>query len=471
MDALLWQPNFYAIALIVAGMLSVSGAAVASQRRGNPGAIWLTLLMLSIAVWSFGYALELAIGDLRVQILMAKIEYLGITTSPVLWFFFALGYCGYTDMLRKGRLHWLWLGSLSFLLLAWTNEMHGLIWTGFYQVHHNALKILVVTHGLAFWGLVAFSYILLLAGSILFVRQAIRTRSPHRAQSFTILLAVAVIWIGNILYNTGLNPFPYLDLTSFAMTAAGLIAIFSLLRVGPLDLFPVVSETVLDSMNEGILVLDEKDELVYANRAFRQYAGIPATLEAGASFESIFKHWPGFFEAFQKAASANTEFMIAPNPAQVFYFALRIAPLPRRRNAAGGRIFIFEDISESKQAEIQQAARQLSHLNVPSQETPAPLTFTFRAKDGKIIEVNRTFILKLGYPREDIVGRTLLEAGIWSAEQRADFLRQMHRTGEVKDFPLRLTRSNGDSLEVRLTACRMQAGEETFVFCLAAVPS
>ncbi|MEZ0396087.1 MAG: histidine kinase N-terminal 7TM domain-containing protein [Anaerolineales bacterium] len=470
MDTILWQPNFYALALMAAGILSVSGTAIASQRRGNPGAVWLAWLMAAITVWSFGYALELAIGDLRIQILMAKIEYFGITTTPVLWFFFALSYCGYNDILRRGRLHWLWLGSLSFLLLAWTNEMHGLIWTGFHQVHLNALKILVVTHGLAFWGLVAFSYILLLGGSVLFIRQAAKTRSPHRAQSLLILLAVALIWAGNVLYNSGLNPFPYLDLTSFAMTAAGLIAVFSLLRIGPLDLFPVVSEAVLDSMNDGILVLDEKDELLYANRTFRQYAGIPASLEDGMSFEKIFAHWPGFFETFHKAASANTEFMVAPEPTQVSYFALRIAPLPRRKNAAGGRVLIFEDISEHKQAEIQLAVQQLSRSAAHPPENLPPLAFTFRAKDGKIIEVNRTFILRLGYPREDIVGRTLLEAGVWNAEQRADFLRQVHQTGEVKGYSVRFARRDGEFLEVKLSAARLQVGEEAFIFCLASVP-
>lgn len=467
METIVWQPNFYSLALIAASILAISGAAVASQRRGNPGAIWLALLMGAIAIWSVGYALELAIANLYIQILMAKIEYIGITTASLLWFFFALSYAGYADLLKHNRIHLLWLLSFSFLLLAWTNELHGLIWTGFYQANHDGLQILVVTHGLAFWGLVAFSYLALLAGSILFLRQAVRARPAHRAQSLAILIAVILIWAGNVMYNTGLNPFPYLDLTSFAMTAAGLIAIFSLLRVGPLDLFPVVSKTVLESMNDGILVLNEQDRLLYANRVFRQYAGIPAKAEMGDSFKEIFEKWPGFYETFHDAVGASTEFMIAPDPAHVMYFDLRIVPLPGRKTAPLGRIFVFSDISESKQAEIQRAAQELSQPRSPTPEIPVPLAFTFRARDGKVVEVNRAFILKLGYARESVLGRTLLEAGLWNADQRADFLRQMRLSGKLQDYPLRLTHSDGRLVEVEVTASRIEVGGEPFIFCLA----
>jgi PAS domain S-box-containing protein len=467
MDTLTWQPNFYSLALIFAGILSISGAAVASQRRGNPGALWLTLLMAAIAIWSFGYALEMAVADLHFQILMAKIEYIGITTTSLLWFFFALTYSGYAELLKNSRLQWLWFLSFAFLLLAWTNELHGLIWTGFYQANLNGLRILVVTHGLAFWGLVAFSYLALLTGSILFIRQAIRGRIAHRMQSLVILLAVLVIWAGNFMYNSGLNPFPYLDLTSFAMVAAGLIAIFGLLRVGPLDFFPVVSETVLESMNDGVLVIDEQDNLLYANRVFRQYAGIPTKAEAGTPFEKIFANWPGFYETFRDAAGASTEFMIAPDPAHVTYFDLRIAPLPGRKSAPSGRIFIFHDISEGKQAEIQRAAQELNPPRPAAPEVFVPLAFTFRARDGKIVEVNRSFILNLGYARENIIGRTLLEAGLWTAEQRADFLRRMHENGQIEGYPLRLIHSSGQPVEIALTASRIEAGDEPLIFCLA----
>lgn len=463
METIVWQPNFYALALIVAGILAVSGAAVASQRRGNPAAIWLALLMGAIAIWCFGYAMELAIANLYIQILMAKIEYIGITTASLLWFFFALAYSGYADLLKNSRFHLVWSLSFSFLLLAWTNELHGLIWTGFHQANHNGLRILVVAHGLAFWGLVVFSYLALLAGSILFIRQAVRARPAHRAQSLAILIAIIVIWAGNFLYNAGLNPFPYLDLTPFAMTVAGLITIFSLLRVGPLDLFPVLSETVLESMNDGILVLDEQERLLYANRVFRQYPGLPAKVEIGTPFDKIFENWPGFCETFRNAAGANTEFMIAPDPAHVMYFDLQIASLPGRKMTPLGRIFVFSDISENKQAEIQQAAQEL----IPSPESPVPLAFTFRARDGRIVEVNRTFILKLGYPREDVVGRTLLEAGLWNVDQRADFLRQIRFSGEIRDHPLRLMHNNGQPVDLEVTANRIELKGEPFIFCLA----
>ena len=67
----------------------------------------------------------------------------------------------------------------------------------------------------------------------------------------------------------------------------------------------------------------------------------------------------------------------------------------------------------------------------------------YRASDERIVEVNRTFLLKLGYERRDVVGRTLLELGIWDAYQRTDFLRALNREGTLKDYVMQFDGSGG----------------------------
>ena len=466
MNEILWQPNPYSIALAISTMLAISGAAVASQRRGNPGAQWVVFLMGSIAIWSFSYGFELAIGNLETQILMAKIEYIGVTTTPAFWFFFALYYSGFGNVYRKNRLHLILLISLLFLLLAWTNELHGLIWTAFEQVEYNGIRVLVVGHGVGYWALVAYAYTMTLAGSIIFIRQAIRSRTTYGAQSLAILLAVIITWSGNVLYNTGLNPFEYLDLTPFTMTAAGLVCITSLLRIGPLDLFPVVSETVLDSMSDGVLVLDNESNVIHANHVFRTLPGLSTSTPAGKSFDEIFAGWPDFVQSYRSVTETRANVEVALDGAAPLYFDMRISNVKSHKKQPIGRIFVFHDISERKQAERQLAA-EISSSAAMRQDNSVPVVLVFRFKDGKVIEVNRSFILALGYTREETVGRSLLELGIWSPAQRASFMRELVSSNQVENYPLALRRKDGGDQEYLLTASRVEIKKELYVTWLA----
>lgn len=461
-----WQPNFYSVALIISAALALGGAAVASQRRGNPGAHWMTYLTGSIAIWSFFYAFELAIGDLDTQVLMAKIEYIGVSTASTFWFFFALTYSGYNPTYRRNRLPLILIASGIFLALAWTNERHGLIWSGFEQVVFDGMKILIVQHGPAFWGLVAYSYVMILAGSIVFVRQALKSRKAYGAQSLAILFAVAITWIGNLLYNTGLNPFPYLDLTPFAMTIAGLVCIAGLMRLGPLDLFPVVSETVLESMSDGVLVLDGTNRAIYGNHVFRTRTMSSNSSPAGQTFDELFREWPGFAQTYRNATDSHASVELPAGPSSPLYFDMRISIVRGRKGQPVGRIFIFHDVTERKQAELQMAS-EASRNAAQHQESAIPMVLVFRYKDGKIIEVNRAFILSLGYTREETVGRTLIEMELWTPEQRARFMRQLVSTNQVEDYLLELRRKDGRPQEYLLTASRLETKKEMYVTWLA----
>ncbi len=66
--------------------------------------------------------------------------------------------------------------------------------------------------------------------------------------------------------------------------------------------------------------------------------------------------------------------------------------------------------------------------------SPALLAVT-RLDDGTIIESNTAFLRSAGYTREEVIGRSSLELGIWPhPEQRAAMIEQLRRNGTVRDF-------------------------------------
>jgi PAS domain S-box-containing protein len=90
------------------------------------------------------------------------------------------------------------------------------------------------------------------------------------------------------------------------------------------------------------------------------------------------------------------------------------------------------------------------------------------AETGRFLDVNDAFVRAYGYSREEIIGRTLLELGLWAEPaQREEAYRIYEREGRLRDFESRLrTRSgevqvvlqSGDSISVGDRRCILSVG-------------
>src|SRR5262245_66677375 len=116
-------------------------------------------MMLAVADWTLGYALELCSADLPLIILWAKVEYLGIVAGPLTAMLLALAYTGRTHWLTRRRIVALTIVPTITLALVWTNELHGLIWSEVRVANPDSAPRMDPSYAL--WSLVhpAYSYI------------------------------------------------------------------------------------------------------------------------------------------------------------------------------------------------------------------------------------------------------------------------------------------------------------------------
>jgi PAS domain S-box-containing protein len=69
----------------------------------------------------------------------------------------------------------------------------------------------------------------------------------------------------------------------------------------------------------------------------------------------------------------------------------------------------------------------------------------FRLEDSKFIEVNENFIHFNGYPRDEIIGHTATELGIWAdAEERDRILKMMKERGNVHNEEFHMRTKSGE---------------------------
>ena len=105
-------------------------------------------------------------------------------------------------------------------------------------------------------------------------------------------------------------------------------------------------------------------------------------------------------------------------------------------------IYIVNDITELKRTE--QALRE-SERRFSTVFDSSPVAIGIgRQFDGPIVAVNDAFVRLFGYAREEILGRTALELGLWAnPEERARFMVQARENGRVEQFEARFRHKSG----------------------------
>lgn len=109
----------------------------------------------------------------------------------------------------------------------------------------------------------------------------------------------------------------------------------------------------------------------------------------------------------------------------------------------GGLIGILVDITGRKQAEerLRQSEEKFSRIF----EMAPECIYFVRVADNSLVDTNAAFETITGHLREEAIGRTLHELGLWSDLSVLDeFLQQLGSSGHVMNFELLLRRKDGE---------------------------
>jgi PAS domain S-box-containing protein len=358
-----WQYLPYVATLAGASLASALIAVYAWRRRSMPGGTYFSLLMVAVAVWSLANAVEYATLAIPLKVLWTKVSYLGIVSVGPLWLLFALGYARRSDWLVPWRVALIWIVPVATLLLAATNDWHYLYWPTITPISDEPGAALAYGHGIIVWLWVAYSYVLLLIGAVLLVRTTLRAPLLYRRQIGVLLAGMVLPWLGNVLYMLGLSPFPGLDVAPIAFTLSGALVAWAILRLHVLDIVPVARDIVIESMSDGVLVLDARGRVADLNPAACRLIGRAEKDVVGQPAAVVLARWPELVERYRDATSAWDEIAIAhPSPQ---WLDLRISPLHDRHGNLTGRVVMLRDITAAKKAQqaLQQYAQELESRN------------------------------------------------------------------------------------------------------------
>jgi PAS domain S-box-containing protein len=404
-----WQFIPIIIPLTVATAISAGLALVGWLRRSRRTGLLFALLMLAVTEWTVAYLLELASVDLQSKILWSKFEYIGIVCVPPLMFALVLQYTGRDKWLTRRNLLLLSIEPLLVLILVWTNEWHELIWTnikikmaGVGTADMLPFALWTSDYGWAFWPHAAYAYLVLLAGTILLAQALFRGPKAYRGQVLALLLGTLFPWVGNGLYLSGYNPLEPFDLTPFSFTITGIFLALGLFRFRLFDLVPAARGAVLESIDDGVIVLDTQNRIVDINPAGLSIIGRTSFETIGYPAEEIFGDYPDLVEKYRDVTETQAEFFLGRD-SSLRYFDLRITPLYDQQKHLTGRLLVVRDITKRREAEATLRRQALTFENITD-------SVILTDMDGRILDCNRATVRMFGYSKEEILGQT---AGLW----------------------------------------------------------
>lgn len=214
--------------------------------------LWLCLLLLGFIVCN---SLEQILTTPEGTVLFAKTAYLFFTAIPVAWIVFALRYTGRDDWFKRRYLIFLMILPVIADGLAFTNELHGLIWRKVAYVPVGDLLTMRVEHGFGFYVVVAYIYLFLFAGALLIFREFLRSPQIYKRQASWVVAGVVIPVAFNTIYIFRLVPGLVKDYTCLGLFFSIVCFYIGIFRYRLLELLPIARAMIIEQMKDGVIIL------------------------------------------------------------------------------------------------------------------------------------------------------------------------------------------------------------------------
>ena len=127
---------------------------------------------------------------------------------------------------------------------------------------------------------------------------------------------------------------------------------------------------------------------------------------------------------------------------------------------------IMRDITEQRQAEAELRQSE-ARFGALFRDSPIAIGIT-TVSEGRLIEANEALAKLVGELREQLIGRTTCEVGLWpSSDTRLRFVELIRQHGRVENHEMRFRRTSGETLDLLLFAQFIDLAGERFLLVSA----
>ncbi len=387
---LTWQEQGYLGIVFAAAVISTGLAVYAWHYRHKPEAASFGWFMLCIAIWAFAADL-LALSKTEAEAqLMSRIEIFTASAAILAFFFFALCYTGRQRWLSWKRIGLLLVIPMLFQLLLWTNDGHQLCFSDLHFPLQGGLRGWAFRIAPFFLAYAVYGYGLVFVGLALMLRMIVRSTRPYRRQAILLYVGIIPAVVTTLIDSI---PLTARETAPIGFTLMGIAFAWAIFRHHFLDMVPIARDRLIDSMIDGMIVVDEQDRIIDMNPAAQAILDLSSADIMGQSAIEYLHPW--YLQVSQKEM-AEAE-MTSLQQGEFRVYDVRSSALRDRHGVMSGRLLLLRDISERKQVE-----RTLLKLLHAMETTEVGITIT--NEQGMIEYVNPAEAAMHGYTVEELLG-------------------------------------------------------------------
>ncbi|MBI1279429.1 MAG: PAS domain-containing protein [Anaerolineaceae bacterium] len=350
------------VVLIALGLTVVFSMVLIYQiwgQRSTAGlsASLIAFLMVAVIWWTIFYGLEIVSSTEGFKQFCFRAKFLAIVFIPVFWMLFGLQYTGRLQWMTARRIALLCIFPGVTTLLIWTNELHGLMWTYLGVGDIGGISLVTSITSTWFWVHSAYSYVLIMTASYFLFRQFAGSPGLYRRQLVALLVSVIAPMIANAVTIFGNQP---IDYTPFAFAVTGLALTWGLLRFQLLELVPIARNLVVDSMTDGVIVLDAQGRIVDLNPAANQIISGITPDAIGKRLIHVIAMMDAQLDLTRWSATTGEiqDELVIGEGANQRTLDVKLSSLYDSHHKLSGRVVLFRDITDRKLAE-----QQIRHQN------------------------------------------------------------------------------------------------------------
>jgi len=316
-------------------------------RRNTSGAWYLILLCLAGALWAASEGMLYLGMDIKTNILITEIQYVGIVTVIPLTLIFTLSTFGFQRWINLTMVVLLLTIAAMIILMVWTNPLHQMVFSKYVLIDSGPVPMLGVEHGPLWWGIIGYHYALTALMSTILLQTLITARGIRRSQAGVVLVAVCVVWLANAIYVLGKSPIPNMDLGPLAFIFVTLSLSWGFFKYNLLDVLPIAKAHIFMALNDPILVIDEKKRILGINPAAERLFDLKASESIGEELGRIVDDRPQLRGVLKRKVTEEVGFQVEDRQR---FFDARISPLKDKSGSQIGQILFFQDVTERKLA-------------------------------------------------------------------------------------------------------------------------
>jgi PAS domain S-box-containing protein len=258
--------NSLSIFMIISSLISLLLGVYAFNQRKTNFALFFSMLMFAIFMWTFFYGIELSLSSMLHIRIALMLQYLGIATIPVFFLLFSSIYTKHHFWLTPLRSSLLFVVPIITICAISTNEFHNLFYASTQLVYTEHGYIFHDAQVGPFYLLhVGYSYCLLMIGIVYWIRMYVNVpRKDALLLGFFVFVGIFP-YIVNVLYMFGVRPYGFFDITPIAFTITSILLTIAIFYYKIFNITPMALDTLFNTMEDAIFVFNTDGKILNVN--------------------------------------------------------------------------------------------------------------------------------------------------------------------------------------------------------------